>query len=215
MAWAAAAKLALKAAPALISLFGNRKAAKPRVDVRAIVDRYRGLKPTGYLTAEDTKFADTNFQRGAETVGTHMRSARSRAAGRLAAKGLSLSPASERVMEDLNQQESGALMDLNRQRDTTLYGLRTGREAREANTNLQGMLAEISGEKYNNEQANAQRAGFYNSILELAPEVFDYFGSMGKPKPGVTGDSLLAGMVSGGHMNELSTAGESLARRPS
>lgn len=206
--WAAAAKLALQAAPALIGLFGNRKQAAPSVDYRGIVDRYRGMKPTGYLTPEDTKFADTNFQKGAEAVGSEMRGARQRAAGRLAAKGLSLSPASERVFEDINQRESGSLTALQRNREATLYGLRTGREGREANMNLQGMLAEMSGARSNMEQANAHRAGFYNSILELAPEVFDFFGTQKQPSGRDISDSIVAN-----NMNVLDTRGSTLSPR--
>jgi len=206
--WAAAAKLALKAAPALIGLFGNRKQAVPSVDYRGIVDRYRGMKPTGYLTNEDTKFADTNFQKGAEAVGSEMRGARSRAAGRLAAKGLSLSPAGERVFEDIGQQESKSLTALQRNREATLYGLRTGREGREANMNLQGMLAEMSGARSNMEMANAHRAGFFNSILELAPEVFDFFGTP-KEKPGAG----IAESVAANNMNVLDTRGATLSPR--
>lgn len=206
--WAAAAKLALKAAPALIGLFGNRKQAVPSVDYRGIVDRYRGMKPTGYLTNEDTKFADTNFQKGAEAVGSEMRGARSRAAGRLAAKGLSLSPAGERVFEDIGQQESKSLTALQRNREATLYGLRTGREGREANMNLQGMLAEMSGARSNMEMSNAHRAGFYNSILELAPEVFDFFGT---PKENPAAG--IAESVAANNMNVLDTRGATLSPR--
>lgn len=173
------------------------------VDYRAIVDRYRGMKPTGYLTDEDTKFADSNFQVGAEKVGRQSRNARTRAAGRLAAKGLSLSPASERVNEELNQDESGALTELSRNRDATLFGLRTNREARESNFNLQGMLAEISGARDNNALATQRRAGFYNSLLELAPEVFDYFGKN-------TSGSLATGIATRG----LGDASAPMSPRP-
>lgn len=167
------------------------------VDYRAIVDRYRGMRPTGYLTDDDTKFADSNFQVGAEKVGVQSRNARSRAAGRLAAKGLSLSPASERVTEELNQDESRSLTELSRNRDATLFGLRTGRESREANFNLQGMLAEISGARDNNNNAMLRKAGFYNSLLELAPEVFDYFGGgKGLSSAKVGGDSVRGGVSS-------------------
>jgi len=203
-----AGKLALKAAPALIGLFGNRKMAAPSVDYKGIVDRYRGMKPTGYLTPEDTKFADTNFAKGAEVVGQQQRGARSRAAGRLAARGLSLSPAAERVNEDLNQNESEALTGLQRNREATLYGLRTNREGREANLNLQGMLAEMSGARSNMEMANAHRAGFFNSILELAPEVFDYFGTP-KAKPGAG----IAESVVANNMDALDTRGATLSPR--
>jgi hypothetical protein len=178
------------------------------VDYRGIVDRYRGMRPTGYLTPEDNKFADANFQAGAEKVGIQSRNARQRAAGRLSAKGLNLSPASERVNEELNQDESRSLTGLSRNRDATLFGLRTGREGREANMNLQGMLAEISGARDNNNMAMQRRAGFYNSLLELAPEVFDYFGT-----PKGLAPNQIAGQVVQNNLGSLSTAGAPIQPR--
>lgn len=163
---------ALKLAPALIGLFGGR--AK-KFNPRAIIDRYRSYMPTGYLTDEDTKFADTQFQRGAEVVGRKTMSARQSAAGRLAARGLSRSPAAERVLENINQQESQDLTGIERNRQAMLYGIRTGRERYQQNMNLQGMLGELSGERYNTARGDLQRSGFFNGLLEFAPEVFDYF----------------------------------------
>lgn len=173
----AAGKAALSLAPALAGIFGRRKIKGP--DFRGIIDRYRGERPTGYLTPEDTQFADTQFQVGAEKVGKQSRTARSAAASRILAKGLNRTGLSEAVAEDLNAEESSALTGLERNRQATLFGLRTGRERYQQNMNLQGMLSELSGARFNFEQAAAQRGGFMNSLLELAPEVFDYFSGLG------------------------------------
>lgn len=175
---AAIAKGALTVAPILGSIFGRKKVKGP--NYRAIIDRYRGERPTGYVTDEDRGFADTNFKEGAAKVGKQVGTARTRAAGRLAARGLSLSPAAEAVEENLNQLESDALTGLERNRQATLFGVRQGRERYQQNMNLQGMLAELSGSKFNFQQEAAQRGTFFNSLLELAPEVFDYFSGLGK-----------------------------------
>lgn len=190
-----AAKIAVGALPVLGSIFGRRSIKGP--NYREIIDRYRAEKPTGYLTPEDTAFADTNFKSGAAKVGKQIGSARTAAAGRLAARGLSLSPAAEAVSEGLNEQESNALTGLERDRQATLYGIRTGREKYQQGMNLQGMLAELSGARYNFEQAASQRSGFMNSLLDLAPEVFDYFGGLGKgsvPKTNISGQGLPGGV---------------------
>lgn len=175
---AAVGKGLLMAAPALMGIFGGRS-KKKAVDFRGIIDRYRALQPTGYLTDDDTKFTDTQFQRGAEMVGRRSGAARQRAAGRLAARGLSRSPAAERVFEEIDQGESADLTDIERNRTATLFGIRRGREGYQQQMNLQGMIGELSGARFNAEQANLQRSGFFNSLLEFAPEVFDYFSGLG------------------------------------
>lgn len=171
-----AGKLALGLAPLL---FGRRGRAKP-IDFRAIIERYRALRPTGYLTDADTGFADTQFQRGAEVVGRRVGSARQRAAGRVAARGLSGSPAAERVFEEIDQGESRDLTDMERNRQGLLFGIRRGRESYEQNLNLQGMMGELSGARYNADRDELSRTGFMNSMLEFAPEVFDYFSGLGQ-----------------------------------
>jgi len=175
------AKDALGLLPGLVGLFGGR--GKP-INYRAIIDHYRSLMPTGYLTPEDTAFADTQFQRGAEVVGRKTMSARSAAAGRLAARGLSGSPAAERVLENINQQESRDLTGIERNRQAMLYGIRSKREGYQQQMNLQGLMGELSGARYNAQREDLQRSGFFNSMLEFAPEVFDYFGGLGQPKLG-------------------------------
>lgn len=167
--------------PALAGIFGRRGKG---VDFAGIVNRYRAMTPTGYLTPEDTQFADTQFQRGAEVVGRKTGSARSAAAGRIAARGLSGSPAAERVFENINQQESQDLTGVERNRQAMLYGIRQGRERYQQQLNLTGLQGELSGAQYNNNMANLQRAGFFNGMLEFAPEVFDYFSGLGQPKLG-------------------------------
>jgi len=165
--------------PGVLGIFGKRQKSAG-VDYRGIIDRYRAEKPTGYLTGEDTQFADTNFQSGMEKVGAKMRGNRAAAAGRLLSKGLNRGGISEAVAEGQNMDESGMLTDLERNRTATLYGIKTGREKYQQNMNLQSMLAELSGAKFNFDQAAAQKGGFLNSLLELTPEVFDYFGGLGK-----------------------------------
>jgi len=181
----AIAKGALALSPALLSIFGRRGKPSP-VDFRGIIERYRSLQPTGYTTPEDTAFGNEQFSRGAEVVGRKTGSARSAAAGRLAARGLSGSPAAERVMENIDQQESTDLTDLERNRTALMFGIRRGREGYQQNMNLQGMMGELAGARYNADRGDLERSGFFNSMLEFAPEVFDYFSGLGGKGGGFT-----------------------------
>lgn len=153
------------------------------IDIEGIINKYRGIPTTGTLNPEDYTFANNLYQTGAEKVGQRRTGRRAMAAASLAAKGLSLSPVSERLQQEDDSTDASSLTELERSRQGALYGIRQGRERYNQQFNLQSMLASLAGAKYNAARKDAATAGFMNSLLEGAPGVFDFFSSLASGTP--------------------------------
>lgn len=176
----AIAKGAVAAAPILSRLF-SRKSKQP--SAQPIIDRYKGYRPEGWVTDQDRAFVDRQKQAGFETVGSQVRGARSAAAGRMAARGLALSPAAERVQEDITQGESAALTGVERAGADTLYKTYAGNRAYDASKAAQVFAAEMGEWRRKLERQDLRRSTFLNSLTELYPNVFAAFSGGGTPAP--------------------------------
>lgn len=142
------------------------------LNIDAILNKWRNMQT---LTPEDFKFASDQYQVGSEKVSQRRAGQRAMGAASLAAKGLTMSPVSERLTQEGESEDSTALTNLERERQATLFGIRTNRE----NQNLQYAMAEIAGKQYNLARRDASTAGWMNSLLEAAPNVFSYFRGLG------------------------------------
>lgn len=172
----AIAKGALAAAPALAGLF-HRKAKQP--SAQPIIDRYAAFRPEGWVTDQDRAFVGRQKQAGFERVGSQVTGARSAAAGRMAARGLSLSPAAERVQEEITQGESAALTGVERAGDDTLYNTYAGNRQYAAGKAAEVFAAEMGDWRRKLERQDLQRSTYLNSLTEMYPNVFNAFAGGG------------------------------------
>lgn len=145
------------------------------INVGAINRKYMGMQPTGYLTPADYAEADRGLSRGMDVLGGRMRSAKARAITTAAQRGYLSSPASEYLGRSVDQQEADAALGLQNRREDWLSGVRRGREGFEGSKIMTAWQNELGGALHNQAADQAERAGFWNSMIGMAGPAMDWF----------------------------------------
>lgn len=154
--------------------------------VRNLNDRFLSQKPVGYLTNEDYAFAERGRERGARAIGELGRRNRENQMARVVARGLSMSPAAEYLTKQGEQDEFGALRDLDLNMQDRLYGIRMTREGREHDRLMTAWGAELGAVQSDFSGRQARDAAFLNSWLPVVEDAASYFSGGGGSGSGST-----------------------------
>jgi hypothetical protein len=161
-------------------------------DLQRAIATYRASKPTGYVTPEDERAATLTRTRYSESAGRFGEGARAQALNRYRARGLGGSPAQERTLGRIAQQEGLGVQEGVRASEEQLYNVRLGRE--EAERQKERDIFGVSASDAQNEQrrADLKQSTFMNSLLEFFPTILPFFsgGAPASPLavPAGTGD---------------------------
>ena len=163
------------AAGALLPFAANLFGGGSRRARRRAISEYRNARPQGYLTPEDYTESNRILSARGSRIGAFGGYARAGAINRAAARGVSQSPALERSLGRISQQEGGMLEDAQRQAEDFLYRTRMGREQFEQQRLTNVFNAQMGLQN----QQDTRNAGFWNIYSQYLPELTDFYGTGG------------------------------------
>jgi hypothetical protein len=149
-------------------LFGKKN---KKGDLRGAIARLRASRPVGYLTPEDLRAAEISRGRINEGVNASAGQEGYEIGRRFQARGLKGSPSEERARARLEQQKLLGNQNAATSAEEQLYNIRTGREAFERQKALDIFGAEAGQAQRDDARAQAENAGFWNSINEFIPTI--------------------------------------------
>jgi hypothetical protein len=155
-------------------VFGAFRRPKKGPNRRAIIERYRQNRPTGYTSAEDEAAAERTRTRVAGAAGAVARRRRMENARQVTARGLA-GPAAAALEQQATDVEAGGAEEAARTSADQLYRAfqsNLGYERSKADTAFGAELGLASQEAA---MAEAQNTGFWNSMLEAIPAIAGAF----------------------------------------
>ena len=150
-----------------------------RLDVGPIISRYRGEKPTGYLTPEDEAQAERFRLRRAATAGKLASDAEAGVVRRAAARGIGSSPALERDYARITQQRGAAGEEGATAAESYLSGLKRSREDYQQRLLMSAFGAEVGAAQDSLAADRAREGAFWNSVNDYLGQIDFGGGSTG------------------------------------
>ncbi len=145
---------------------GRSRAARRQTD-RAIA-RYRDYRPSYLLSPEEEAFGERRLGRANELIGVGARQARTRAARRLGARGITGAPL-EQSFSDIEQGAENARVGASRDVADILERIRQSGLAFDRGRARDIFGAELGLSQRDFGQAQAGQADFWNSIMSTLP----------------------------------------------
>lgn len=153
------------------SRLGGRK-----YDVSGVNKKYVGARPVGWLASEDYAEADRMRGRASRRIGAYGEAGRAGVIRRFAQRGFAGSPAQERGLARVRQEEGALGESAAAASEDFLSKVRRDREAFEREKVLTAWGAELGGFQRQFEQDNARDSAFWNSINDYLPFLVGSFG---------------------------------------
>lgn len=159
--------------------------------------------PSGALSAEDMSFADRALNRTLEGVQAGTSEATREARRRYQARGIG-GPALEQTLADVTQAGEVGRVKAGESYQDLLHNIRLGNKSLEQERNMFAWGSEVDASKAKTARHYAGQAGFWNSVIDLAPALVGAAATVGTgglaaPVAGLIGSGMdLTGAATAG-----------------
>jgi hypothetical protein len=151
--------------PGIIGMFGKKKPNMGNINAK-----YQGMRPGGYVSAEDRAFNESTRLRANQSVGAYAGRARQGAARRMAARGI-VGPAAEQAQADVNQQATEGIVGNSRNAADLLYSTFNRNQDFERTKLMKAWGLEAGDAMQQQQLQQAQQSEFWNSQMQFLPQL--------------------------------------------
>ena len=146
-------------------LFGKKKPS-----IGSINSKYQGMRPEGYVSAQDRAFNESTRLRANQSVGAYAGRARQGAARRMAARGI-VGPAAEQAQGDINQATTEGIVGNSRNAADLLYSTFNRNQDFERTKLMKAWGLEAGDAMQQQQLQQATQSEFWNSQMQFLPQL--------------------------------------------
>jgi hypothetical protein len=158
--------MGLAAASFLPAILGKRK----KINMGALNKKFMGMRPEGYVSAEDRAFNESTRLRANQSVGAYAGRARQAGARRMAARGI-VGPAAEQAQADVNQQQTEGVVGNARNAADLLYSTFNRNQDFERTKLIKAWGLEAGDAMQQQQLQQATQSEFWNSQMQFLPQL--------------------------------------------